>query len=92
MSAIAELPRVANRCNDGRRGNRADAGYLGNLPAERRSLHKRVDGDLDEVDAFCNHTQLHKQFGQQRPATRGELFGASGRSPGTARLNSSDDR
>jgi hypothetical protein len=42
----------------------------------RRSLHKRVDGDLDEVDAFFDRTQVHKEFGQQRPAKRGELVGA----------------
>ena len=35
MPAVAELSGVADCCDDGRRGNRADAGYLGNLPAER---------------------------------------------------------
>ena len=60
MPAVAELSGVADRCNDGRRGNRANSGYLGNLPAGRRSLHKRVDGDLDEVDAFFDRTQVHK--------------------------------
>jgi hypothetical protein len=76
MPAVAELSSVADCSNDGRRCNWADAGYLDNLPAERRSLHKRVDADLDEVDAFFDHTQVHKAFGEERPAKRGELVGA----------------
>lgn len=76
MPPVAELSGVPDCCNDGRCGNRADAGDLGNLPAERRLLHKRVDGNLDEVDAFFDRTQVHKEFGQQRPAKRGELVGA----------------
>lgn len=50
-------------------------GFASSLP-ERRSLHKRVDGDLDEVDAFFDRTQVHKEFGQQHPAKQGELVGA----------------
>gem|GEM_PF-2567906 len=76
MPAVAELSGVADCCDDGRRGNRADSGYLGDLAAECRLLHERVDGYLDEVDAFFDRAQVLKEFGQQRLTKRGELVGA----------------
>ena len=58
MPAVAELSGVADCCDDGRRGNRADSGYLGDLAAECRLLHERVDGYLEEVDALFDRAQV----------------------------------
>jgi len=74
MPAVAKLPGVADRCNNSRGGNRTDTRNLGDLPAERRRLHERLDRCLNEMNTLLYGAQVLQQFGEERLAKRGQFM------------------
>ena len=74
MSAVAKLPRVADRGDNGLGGDRTNTKDLGDLPAERGSLHERLDRCIEEMNTFLYGAQVLQKFGKQRPAKRSQFI------------------